>query len=97
MGSSFPAEISLLIDAPSSTHSLITLDLKLSIEILQFGNDLIISLTIGVIRFSSSFSETKLAPGFELYAPMSIKSAPSTNIFSACFKMLFSSLNLPPS
>ena len=58
--------MSLQIAAPISVHSLMTLDRKLSIEILQFGKVFKTKWTIGVMRCSSSSSETKFAPGREL-------------------------------
>ena len=68
-----PPEISLTIAAPDSIAVLMTPLLKLSIEIRLSGKLLTTASTMGMSRFSSSSSDTKSAPGRELYAPISIK------------------------
>ena len=52
---------------------------------------------MGITRSVSFSIVSFLAPGLELWPPMSIMSAPSKSIFSTWFSILYSELYSPPS
>src|SRR5690606_16652420 len=74
-----------------------TLERKVSTEIMQSGNPADSWLMNGARRSISSCSLTSLAFGREEYAPISMISAPSASICSACRSAAENSVYLPPS
>ena len=78
-----PAEISLIISAPSATHLLAVSDQKVSIDNVMLGNVFFNNLTTGINIFNSLSDVICFAPGLDDCAPISIIVAPSSSIFLA--------------
>ncbi|MDC4227963.1 MAG: hypothetical protein MPW15_27965 [Candidatus Manganitrophus sp.] len=75
---------SLIIEAPASIARRATSDLVVSIEIGGIASCFASRSTTGTTRRISSSTETGVAPGRVDSPPMSIRSAPSPSIRSAC-------------
>ena len=86
-----------MIAAPASIAFFATSALKVSIDNKTSGKFFNNSVTTGSTRSNSSFTDISVAPGRELYPPMSINVAPSVSIFSARLKISESFLRFPPS
>ena len=72
-------------------------DLQVSTDSISLGKCLAMSSIAGIILASSSDSVTNVAPGREEAPPISMIFAPSVTNWRTLSRMVFSSVNLPPS